>query len=343
LTPNNLTPGLLVVALALAIGVPASAAPPDHALLAIIPGAPDGDATLVPSAFNASRDVLGAELLYWYMSYADLARNDGASFVMQALAKGGRTALNFGVVRTTVQGKFPEPWKSFDEKGFAPAFADVVAAFVGRHRPDYVFIGNEANTYLAKHPEQAGAYEDLVRRTSAAVHRASPQTRVGVVISFRDAEKYAQWPLVKRLADAVDLIGYTVYGFEDPGFRFGDPADGLRWLERLPDGIPGKPYAVVETGWNSAAVLDSSEAEQAAFARLFLQHLATTRAEFLTWFLFQDGKDCTRTAQGFLGPLGAAGTGKQFEIFKAFLCNFGLRRSDGTPKEAWKVFESRRR
>ena len=62
-----------------------------------------------------------------------------------------------------------------------------------------------------------------------------------------------------------------------------------------------------------------------------------------TWFLFQDGKDCTRTAQSFLGPLGAAGTGKQIEIFKAFLCNFGLRRSDGTPKPAWKEFEARRR
>lgn len=248
----------------------APAGRPDHPLFAMIPGSPDGDPSLVPSAFNLSRDVLGAELLYWYVSFADLAKNGGNPFVMQSLAKGGRTAINFGIVHTTA-------------------------------------------------------------------------TRVGVVISFRDAEKKGQWPLVKRLAEQVDLIGYTVYGYEDPGFRFGVPADGLRWLERLPEGVPGKPYAVVETGWNSAAVLDSNETEQAEFARLFVRHLATTRAEFVTWFLFQDGKDCSRTAKSFLGPLGALGAGKQIEIFKAFLCNFGLRRNDGTPKPAWEVFASRPR
>jgi hypothetical protein len=325
---------------------PPSRAPagrPDRPLFAMIPGAPDGDPSLVPSAFNLSRDVLGAELLYWYVSYADLAKNGGNPFVMQSLAKGGRTAINFGIVHTTVQGKYPKPWKSFTDSGFAAAFAQAAADFAKRNRPDYIFIGNEANTYLAEHRDEAPAYEELVRRTREAVHRAEPATRVGVVISFRDAEKKGQWPLVKRLAQQVDLIGYTVYGYEDPGFRFGVPADGLRWLERLPEGVPGKPYAVVETGWNSAAVLDSNEAEQAEFARLFVRHLATTRAEFVTWFLFQDGKDCSRTAKSFLGPFAGIGAGKQIEIFKAFLCNFGLRRNDGTPKPAWEVFASRPR
>jgi hypothetical protein len=118
--------------------------PRDHAMLAIIPGSPDGDATLVPSAFHASR-ALGAELLYWYMSYADLAKNEGSSFVTQALAKGGPIAINFGIIRTTVQGRYPKPWTSFDEPGFAAAFAEAAGRFASRHRPDYIFIGNEAN------------------------------------------------------------------------------------------------------------------------------------------------------------------------------------------------------
>jgi hypothetical protein len=312
--------------------------PADHALLAMIPASPDGNPSLVPSAFEASRR-LGAELLYWYLSWAD-ATERGAEFVVPALGAGGRVAINFGLVRTTVPGKLPKPWKSFDEPGFAEAFAKFAGEFAARHRPDYVFVGNEANTYLRSHPEQVAAYEEIVRRTRDAVHAAAPGVRVGVVVSYRDADRHGQWPMIRRLAAAADLVGYTVYGYADPDFQFGDPRDGLAWLERVPSALPGTPYAIVETGWNSADVLGSSEAEQAEFARLFFRHLATTRAEFVTWFLYQDGKDCSRTARGFLGR-GMNPSNERFEIFKAFLCNFGLRRSDGTPKPAWQVFESR--
>jgi hypothetical protein len=309
-------------------------------MLGMIPSSPDGNPKLIPSAFEASRR-LGADVLYWYFSWADAAGSSGPARVIPALRSGGRVALTLSVIRTTVQGRFPKPWKSFDEPGFAEAFAAFAAEFAAQHRPDYLFVGNEANTYLHEHPEMVPAYEEIVRRTVEAVHRAAPGVRVGVVISFRDAERHDAWPMVRRLVAPADLVGYTVYGYEDPDFQFPDPSAGLAWLERLPNGIPGKPYAVLETGWNTAANLGSSEAEQAEFARLFFRHLAATRAEFVTWFLFQDGEDCTKVAGAFLKP-GLRPKRERFEIFKSFLCNFGLRRNDGTPKAAWQVFEQNR-
>jgi len=322
---------------------PAPRPPPGGAprgLLGMIPSAPDGQAALIPSAIEASRG-LGADVLYFYFSWADAAGSSGPKHIMPMLRAGGRVALTLSVTRTTVQGRFPKPWKSFDDPGFAEAFAQFAGEFAAEHRPDYLFVGNEANTYLQSHPEQVGAYEEIVRRTADAVHRAAPGTRVGVVIAFRDAEIHGQWPMVRRIAAAADLVGYTVYGYEDPRFQFGDPAEGLAWLERVPNGIPGKPYAIVETGWNTASNLGSSEAEQAEFAKLFFRHLATTRAEFVTWFLFQDGKDCSKVAGAFLKP-GMRPDRERFEIFQSFLCNFGIRRRDGTPKAAWQVFEQNR-
>lgn len=322
---------------------PAPRPPPDGArgLLGLIPSAPDGQAALIPSAIEESRR-LGADVLYFYFSWADAAGSSGPARIMPLLRAGGRVALTLSVTRTTVQSRFPKPWKSFDDPGFAEAFAQFAGEFAAEHRPDYLFVGNEANTYLESHPEQVDAYAEIVRRTADAVHRAAPGVRVGVVISFRDAEKHAQWSMVRRITAAADLVGYTVYGYEDPDFQFGDPSEGLAWLERLPNGIPGKPYAVVETGWNTASNLGSSEAEQAEFARLFFRHLASTRAEFVTWFLFQDGKDCSKVAGAFLKP-GMKPNRERFEIFQSFLCNFGLRRKDGTPKAAWQVFEQHRR
>jgi hypothetical protein len=166
---------------------------------------------------------------------------------------------------------------------------------------------------------------------------------VGVVISHRYVLDHDQGALLHTLADEADLVGYTAYGFKANGFsyEFNDPVDGILRLEEVPNDYPGKPYAIVETGWNSSTTLNSSEADQATFVRLLEDHLQTTPAEFVSLFLYEDGVDCTSIVQGFhLPDLNPDPLSLQFRLFEDFVCNFGLRRSDGTPKQAWSVLPS---
>ena len=221
---------LLAGAAAPAIAQSTSPAP-SAAKLAIIPGSPDGDPTLVPSAFRASRE-LGAGLLYWYMSYADLARNQGASLLMQALAEGGATAINFSIVRTTVQGDYPEPWNSFDQRGFAAAFAEAAAALRGSQRAR-LRLHRQRSEHLSREASEAGRRlrgAGAAHRRRRAPRRAEDARRCRDLVPRRREEgSSGRW--CGSLAAHADLIGYTVYGYEEPGFRFRDPADGP-WLAR---------------------------------------------------------------------------------------------------------------
>ena len=117
--------------------------------------------------------------------------------------------------------------------------------------------------------------------------------------------------------------------------------DGILELEEVPNDYPGKPYAIVETGWNSSTTLNSSEAKQATFVRLLEDHLQTSPAEFVSLFLYEDGADCTAIVQGFHLPnLDPDPLSLQFRLFEDFVCNFGLKRADGTPKQAWSFLPS---
>ena len=146
---------------------------------------------------------------------------------------------------------------------------------------------------------------------------------------------------IAPLVNEADLVGYTAYGYEPNGFwyEFEDPVNGILELEEVPLDYPGKPYAIVETGWNSSTTLNSSEAKQTTFVRLLRDHLLTTDAEFVSLFLYQDGVDCTDIVLGFQLPdLDPDPTSLQFRLFEDFVCNFGLKRADGTPKPAWSAF-----
>jgi hypothetical protein len=299
------------------------------AKLGMIAAAPD---TATPGDFTAARD-LGMDPLYTYRAWAD---GDGAQ-VLDLLGAGGHVAINLSVVQTTTMGRYPAPWKSFADPGFAQAFGAWAGTLAAKHEPAYVFVGNEANTFLHAHPELVDAYVAVVRETAAGVRAASPKTRVGVVLSFRDVARHSQWALARRLAAEVDLVGFTVYGYRDPDFTFADPAEGMKWLDAIETAWTG-PYAIVETGWNSAAVLGSSEAMQADFARRLVSRATTLRAEFVAWFLRRDGADCTVAARRFLTPeqlaLPPTLLEERLAIFKAFLCSFGAYHADGSEKPA---------
>jgi hypothetical protein len=303
---------------------------PEPIKLGMIAASPDGSSD--PFAAIEAARALGADPLLHYWSWADL-KGRGPEALMPALTKGGRVVVNLSVVSTTVLGKYPAPWTHFTQSGFAEALAVDVGAFAAKWKPAFLCVGNEAGTYLSKHPAEVDAYERVVRQVAGAVKAASPDTQVCVTLSFRDSTK-DDHALAKRLAASAMPV-WTVYGYHDPGYRFTDPADGIAWLDRVEAESP-KPYAISETGWNSAEVLGSSEAAQADFVKRLRAHPSS--AQFTQVFYLRDGKDCTARARAFLTPEQLALPADKLEPylapFKAMLCNFGVLRSDGSEKPA---------
>lgn len=326
--------------------VPVTVIAEDHvatgARLAIAPSTPDG-ASVTPVAFADARNS-GAQLLYWYFRWNEAAEGPAAvASIMGQLGSGGATAINLSVVNSTVLSTYPAPYASFTDPGFAEDFSDFAAGFAAAYSPAYLFVGNEANIYLESHPDEVGAFQQVIRLTRAKVAVANPATRVGVVVHYDGAMDAADKQLVRVLGEEADLIGYTVYGFRFEGGEtlFDDPVTGIRMLEELPEIIPGKPFAVVETGWNTSARFASNEALQTTFVRLLRNQVERSRAEFLSLFLYQDGEDCTEQALSFAEP-GSNPDPQSPEVqeLAEYLCRFGLRRANGSPKQAWNYIGS---
>ena len=128
------------------------------------------------------------------------------------------------------------------------------------------------------------------------------------------------------------------------GFHFRrDPAEIGDYLDRMVTLAEGTPIVITETGWSTAPELDGSEEDQAEYVRQLFAALSERREEigFVSWFVLHDPQpeSCESDALTFFEP----GTepdlnSDSMQAFVTFICYFGLRHSDGTPKQAWDVW-----
>ncbi len=309
--------------------------------LGMIPYPADDDPSLLVPAFRESREN-GVEVLYWYLKWKDLDSNwTVADWVMEPLSYEGKTAVVVGVIHTNVLGEYPSRYSSFDDPGFKEDFAEFSAEFVKRYKPDYYFVGNEVDDYLWNHRDKLPAFKELLSQTRDRIKEESPSTKVGFTTTYHDALTHNATGIIVELSDEADLIGYTCYGYHGT-FVFDNVSKGLAYLDELETVVPGKPFAVVEAGWSSSTLLESSEEKQKEYAEGFFEYLETTDAEFVNWFALHDGVDCTEGAESFLVDMPEMKENDEFMVpFKEFLCSLGIQNSDGTPKKAWQTWQDK--
>ncbi len=247
--------------------------------------------------------------------------------------------LDHGAPAATVQlaaqyGLTPEidttPLKTFS---LPPAYATSstertaliqrISAFVARYHPPVLGFGGEVNLFALKEPQNVDAFVSLFDDVVAAVHEASPQTKV--LVSFQlemmrgggglfGTSHPAQWDLLKRF-DHADLIAFTSY----PGLIYKDPAD-------IPDDYytslsshTDKPMVIVELGWQASTVVDgweSSPDTQARFLKRFGELTKGTPLQFILYAYLYDQP-----------------VAKPFNTM-------GLFQSDGSPRPAWHAWQT---
>lgn len=287
--------------------------------------------------------VLGAGARGEFASYgwgSSLEPSPGTFTVTQVAANAANTAAS-GVTQqliglqviNTVPRDVPSDlastaWDAPAMRSRVKALLDQLASGL-RGRVTYLSIGNEVDVYLAATGEWA-AYKVFLEDVAAHARATWPGVKVGTTLTFTGAQAHPTE--AAQLTSACDLLIFTYYPL-GAGFVPMAPDRPATDLPAMVALAGGRPVVVQEFGYPAdAATLGSSEAAQAAFITSGLTtwaSLGVARMPFLNVFLLHDFDAGTVTTLAtYYGLPTDPG-------FKAYLGSLGLRRNDGTPKQAW--------
>jgi hypothetical protein len=166
---------------------------------------------------------------------------------------------------------------------------------------------------------------------------------VAMTFAYHDAESQGALDIIQQL-NLGDYLPVTLYLYYQ-GFQFTrDPAELELYITRILDLAGDKPIAFAEIGWSTAESLSGTQVDQAEFLSEAFRLLAEHREqiEFLSWFSLHDSKleNSLDAAFTFLTDRPDLARDEDFMLtFVEFLNYMGLRENDGTPKEAWLVFQ----
>ncbi|MCX7617780.1 hypothetical protein [Tepidiforma sp.] len=215
----------------------------------------------------------------------------------------------------------------FTDPGVRAAFVAYAAYVAKNYRPAYMALGVEVNMIYERAPEQFEAFVSLYQEAYAVVKGNSPETKVFPTWQLEDLEgTFGQvhpprWELLERFRGKMDVLAISTYPFLGEVRSVADiREDYYRQLRARWDG----EILIAETGYPSAPVEGREAVGTEAEQRAYLQRLLTEAEQLgftgVVWFAALDPAFATT------GPAVA---------FR----DIGLRRADGSNKQAWPLWE----
>lgn len=294
----------------------------------------------------------GVQVSHYYVQWGEIETSPGVydwattDYILEANAlEGLQVSVVVNVIHTSVLGRVPPDLVgvAIGDSRFSERLTQFLVAFANRYkgRLHYLSVGNEVNNYFAAHPDEVDAYALAFDQARTAIHQENPSLPVGIVFAYHDAETQGTIDIIRTL-NRGDFIAYTLYLYNE-GFHFTrEPTLIGEYLDKMLALAGGTPMAIVETGWSTAEFLEGSESNQAEYVRQMFAALDQRRDQirFISWFVLHDSRRefCDQQALTFFEP-GAEPNPTWMDAFSTFLCYFGLRHSDGTPKPAWEVWQ----
>lgn len=235
-----------------------------------------------------------------------------------------------GVVQRSRLANLPpgvDAQKGFLDPGIRNAFVAYAAYVAKNYKPEYLAIGVEINMTYERAPEQFEAFATLYDEAYTIVKGNSPETKVFPTFQLEDLEGTfgevhpPRWELIERFRDRMDVLAISTYPFlGDVRGAAEVRADYYAQLRQRWDG----EIIISETGYPSAPVegrlVVGTEADQNAYLKRLLEEANALGFTHVVWFAALDPA--------------FASTGANL-VFK----DIGLRRSDGSNKQAWSTWE----
>jgi hypothetical protein len=294
----------------------------------------------------------GVQVLHSYMLWSQVEDSPDArswewndALMGYRFHEGFEVSLVVNLIHTGVRGPMPGDLQNmdFDDPEFIQRFTDFILDVLERYPVQYLSIGNEVNDYFVKHREEIPAYKTFFLTVYDAIKVQYPDVMVAMTFAYHDAESQDALDIIQQL-DLGDFLPVTLYLY-DQGFQFSrDPVELELYINRILDLAGDKPIAFAEIGWSTAESLGGTQVDQAQFLSEAFRLLADHREqiEFLSWFSLHDSKleNSHDAAFTFLTDRPDLARDEDFMVmFVDFLNYMGLRENDGTPKEAWLVFQ----
>ena len=238
------------------------------------------------------------------------------------------TALNLGVhpLDTAVDRRPADLQdKPFDDPEVIQRYK-LLLDYVFSQIPDLelesLAIGNEIDGVLGGDPAAWQAYGRFFEVAAAHARSLRPEVDIGTKIMYAGLMSNAM-PVIRPLHDSSDVVMATYYPL-NPDFGVRPPEVVIEDLAALVAAYPEKPILLLEVGYPSSPLLESSEAKQAEFIRHLFEawdnHPDAIRLISITWL--------TDTSEDSLAVY-ADYYGLADENFIAFLATLGLRNRDG--------------
>ncbi len=220
-----------------------------------------------------------------------------------------------------------DPIAGFSDQRVRNAFLGYVAYVANNYKPDYLAIGVEVNMIYERTPQQFDAFVTLYNEAYDVAKRANPSTKVFPTFQLEVLEgTFGQahpphWEVLDPFRQKMDVLAISTY----PYLGEARSAAEIRpdYFSQLRQRFSGE-IIIAETAYASAPVEGrvnvGTEEDQLAYLQRLLNDAADSKFSLVVWLAALD-PSFART--------GAA----------AALRDVGLRRSDGSNKLAWTLWE----
>jgi hypothetical protein len=298
------------------------------------------DATLADSIGSAilTARATGADLYYHSLLWSEFETSPGhiegpqlRQIVSTLQSLGLAVYFNLRTVDTNNRGVPSDlAGTAFDDPTMIArmdAAVDTLIEVARQHPLVALALGNEVDAYFSIHPAE------LYEREIGRIHARVPTLRVGMATT--SPVNNPNSTIGDQLNTHSDVVIYTYYPFQPAtDFQHRPPSVLTGDFDAMRAHAGGKPWALQEVGYSSAAGNASSDSLQADFVRRFRAYVAgTSRTDllFANWFLYTDWSSATLNF--LFGYYGGTSPG-----FSAYLGHLGLRDSVGTPKPSWNAW-----
>jgi hypothetical protein len=190
-----------------------------------------------------------------------------------------------------------------------------------------VSIGNEVDVYLGTNNDRWQQYTNFFAKTSAHIRQLRSRTPVGAKTTFKGIVTHPD--LIRSLNHFADVAMVTYYPLQD-NFVVKSPTIVAQDFAAMVQQLPGRPILILEAGYPSSPILDSSERKQSEFIHEVFEawdrYPVSIREVEFTW-----ENDIPDAMVRRLGTYFGASDAK----FLAYLGSIGLRDENGKPKMAF--------